>query len=259
MRLSIIYLISSIADPSSLWRLPVDGSLHGVLSDRHLLLNLWIILALAGLAHLLLFAGLLFTRDRRAANGSTARTIRLEYLPLAAFTLLFGWLTLRAERLWALSRYTGAEPTALQVEVVGMQFAWYFRYPGQDAAFGRVEPALLDPGAGNPLGLDPADTHGKDDIVSSELVLPAGREVDLRLRALDVIHGFAVPEMRVKQNAVPGQTIHLHFTPSQPGTYAILCTQLCGLGHYRMNANLRVLPEPAFEIWLQAREHRGAA
>ena len=240
-----------------IWRLPIDGSLHGVLADRHLLLNLWIILALAGLAHLLLFAGLFFRRDRRPGAESTSRTVRLEYLPLAAFTLLFGWLTLRAERLWALSRYTGAEPTALQVEVTGMQFAWYFRYPGKDATFGRVEPSLLDPGAGNPLGLDPADTHGKDDIVSSELVLPAGREVDIRLRALDVIHGFAVPEMRVKQNAVPGQTVHLHFTPTEPGTYAILCTQLCGLGHYRMNANLRVLPAAEVESWLHLRESRG--
>ena len=173
--------------------------------------------------------------------------------------MLFGWLTLRAERLWAVSRYTGAEPTALQVEVTGQQFVWYFRYPGSDQTFGRVEPALLDAGAGNPLGIDPEDPHGKDDLVTSELVLPVGREVDVRLRALDVIHGFAIPEMRVKQNAVPGQTLHLHFTPSRPGTYAILCTQLCGLGHYRMNANLRVLPSNDFEEWLRAREHRGTS
>ncbi len=257
MHRSLDLLLSALFNARDIWRLPVDGSLHGALLDRHLLLNLWIILGLAALAHLLLLAGVLFARDRRAGTESISRTVRLEYLPLAFFTLLFSWLTLRAERLWALSRYTGAEPTALQVEVTGMQFAWYFRYPGQDATFGRVEPALLDPGAGNPLGIDPADSHGKDDLVSSELVLPAGREVDLRLRALDVIHGFAVPEMRVKQNAVPGQTIHLHFTPTRPGTYAILCTQLCGLGHYRMNANLRVLSASDFEHWLHVRESRG--
>lgn len=249
--------VSGLISSSSPWSLPANASLHGVLADRHLLLNLWIILALATLAHVLLIAGLMFTRDARAGQENAARTLRLEYLPLAAFSLLFGWLALRAERLWAESRYTGAEPTALQVEVTGMQFAWYFRYPGADATFGRVEPTLVDPGAGNPLGLDPSDVHGKDDLVTSELVLPAGREVDVRLRALDVIHGFAVPEMRVKQNAVPGQTLHLHFTPTQPGTYAILCTQLCGLGHYRMNANLRVLPVAEFERWLSKRERRG--
>ncbi len=134
-----------------------------------------------------------------------------------------------------------------------MQFAWYFRYPGVDATFGATEPPLVSAAEGNPLGVDPADPHGHDDLVSSELVLSAGREVDLRLRAQDVIHGFAVPELRLKQNAVPGQTIHIHFTPTSPGTYAILCTQLCGSGHYRMNANLRVLQPDEFARWLAVR------
>ena len=151
-------------------------------------------------------------------------------------------------------RYTGASPAALQVEAVGVQFAWYFRYPGLDRAFGRTLPTLIAPGEGNPLGLDPADPHAADDFVSSTLVLPANREVDLRLHAQDVIHGFAVPELRLKQNAVPGQSLHIHFTPTTPGTYAIVCTQLCGSGHYRMAANLRVLDAPEYDRWLSARE-----
>ncbi len=60
--------------------------------------------------------------------------------------------------------------------------------------------------------------------------------------------------MRIKQNAVPGQTAHIHFTPETPGDYAILCTQVCGLGHYRMLATLRVLPAAAFDNWLHAQE-----
>jgi len=86
--------------------------------------------------------------------------------------------------------------------------------------------------------------------------LPVGREVDLRLSAQDVIHGFSIPELRLKQNAVPGETIHVHFTPTRPGTYAILCTQLCGLGHYRMNATLRVVSAEEFAGWIAARERR---
>jgi cytochrome c oxidase subunit 2 len=140
------------------------------------------------------------------------------------------------------------------VQVVGEQFAWYFRYPGTDYTFGITRPQLVDAGAGNPLGIDPADGHGADDIVTSELVLPANRQVDLRINSLDVIHGFSVPEMRLKQNAVPGMTIHIHFTPKVPGTYAILCTQVCGMGHYRMNANLRVLPPDEFAAWLAAKQ-----
>jgi cytochrome c oxidase subunit 2 len=60
--------------------------------------------------------------------------------------------------------------------------------------------------------------------------------------------------MRLKQNAIPGSTQHIHFTPTRPGDYAILCTQVCGLGHYRMQAMLRVLPAAQFDQWLHQLE-----
>jgi cytochrome c oxidase subunit 2 len=235
------------------WFLPAEASAHGHALDHHLLLNLWIALGLLALAHIILFLGLILRRRSEATSLK-----RIEYLPLAALAILFGFLTVKAERLWAATRYTGASLTALQIEVTGVQFAWYIRYPGPDATFGIVRPQLVAPGEGNPLGLDPTDPHSADDIISSELVLPANREIDLRLNAQDVIHGFSIPELRLKQNAVPGQTIHIHFTPTTPGTYAILCTQLCGLGHYRMNATLRILPPDQFTAWL-AEHHKESA
>lgn len=238
-----------------MWHLPADGSAHGPALDRHLLLNLWVGLALLALMHILLIAGLLFRR--RAPRP--IHQLTLEYLPLLALTALFAWLGLRAQQLWAAQRYTGAQPAAMQVEVTGMQFVWYFRYPGRDRAFGHTSLALVDPGAGNPLGVDPRDRYGADDLVGSQLVLPAGREVDLTLRAQDVIHGFAIPEMRLKQNALPGTETHVHFTPETPGDYAILCTQVCGLGHYRMHAVLRVLPAAQFGQWMFHREVAQAA
>ncbi|HEU5339873.1 cytochrome C oxidase subunit II [Edaphobacter sp.] len=229
--------------------LPADASAHGPALDRQLLLSLWIILALFALAHIILIVGL------AARRHSVQRSVwQIEYLPLLALAILFAVMTVRAERLWAATRYTGASLTALQVEVTGVQFAWYFRYPGTDATFGRTLPQLVAPGEGNPLGIDPADRHSADDIVSSQLVLPIGREVDLAIRSQDVIHGFSVPEMRLKQNAVPGETIHIHFTPTAKGTYAILCTQVCGMGHYRMNANLHVVTPLEFDQWLAQRE-----
>jgi cytochrome c oxidase subunit II len=234
----------------SSWHLPADASAHGAALDRHLLLNLNIALALFVLANLLIVAGLVF---RRRATRPIHK-LTLEYLPLAALSVLFLWLGLRAQQLWATERYTGADPAALQVEAVGMQFLWYFRYPGHDRAFGHTHLDLADAAAGNPLGIDPHDAYGGDDLVRGQLVLPAGREVDLNLRSHDVIHGFAVPELRLKQNAVPGQDTHIHFTATQPGTYAILCTQVCGLGHFRMQAVLRVLPAAEFNRWLASQE-----
>jgi len=236
----------------SFWRLPVDASLHGPAVDQHLRLNLWIALVLLGLAHLLLIASLLkWRRKQRLASQLVA-----EYLPLTAITLLFIFLGVRAEHLWAAQRYTGADLSAMQVEVTGVQFAWYFRYPGADGHFGLTDLSLADAASANPFGLDPRDPYASDDIVSSQLVLPAGREVDLALRSTDVIHGFAIPALRLKQNALPGETAHIHFTPTTPGDYAILCTQVCGSGHYRMNATLRVLPLDQFNAWLA--EHESA-
>ena len=245
MTLSLITSVWTQATTGNPSFLPADASAHGPALDHHLFLNLWIALALLAIAHLILLLGLILRRRTEATN-----LIRIEYIPLAALAILFATLTIRAERLWAATRYTGASLTAMQVEATGVQFAWYFRYPGPDATFGITRPKLVAPGEGNPLGLDPADLHSSDDIITSELVLPTNREVDLRLNAQDVIHGFSIPELRLKQNAIPGQTIHIHFTPTTPGTYAILCTQLCGLGHYRMNATLRIVSPAEFATWL---------
>ena len=118
--------------------MPPNASAHGAALDAHLLLNIWIALALFALAHVILFAGLALK-----CRAETRRQALVEYLPLAAITVLFAVLTLRAERLWAATRYVGPDPSALQVEATGMQFAWYFRYPGADAAFGRTASASL--------------------------------------------------------------------------------------------------------------------
>ena len=227
------------------WFMPPNAAAHGNLLDAAMRLNLWIFAALLVLAQGLLVAGLLFHRGMQPVH----RRWHAELLPLGALTLLFFALAIHSERLWAEQRYAGANPAALQVEAVGMQFAWYFRYPGADGAFGNTRPDLIDAGSGNPVGVDPADSRGADDFIRSQLVLPLGREIDIRLRALDVIHGFAIPALRVKQNAIPGQVFHLHFTPTVPGDYSLLCTQVCGLGHARMQAVVRVLPPAEFLAW----------
>ena len=133
---------------SSFWHLPVDAARHGPAFDAHLLLNLWVALALLVLAHLILLAGMVVRRH----SPRSGRTMLLEYLPLAALTLIFAWLGVRAQQLWAAQRFVGPDPEAMQVEVTGVQFVWYFRYPGLDATFGTTRLALASPGEGNPLG-----------------------------------------------------------------------------------------------------------
>ena len=229
--------------------MPADGALHGPIVDRLMFWNLVALCAAALAAHVWLAFAML---RRRSAAGTASAGIR--WALVGAFCVMYAWMALTAQRLWAENRFAGPSLTAMQVEVVGEQFQWYFRYPGADAVFGVVRPELVNAAAGNPLGIDPRDAHGADDVVSSTLVLPAGREVDLQLRSLDVIHGFFMPGMRLKQNTVPGLVLHVHFTPVVTGTYPILCSQVCGLGHERMQARLLVVPPAEFEAWMAGRE-----
>jgi cytochrome c oxidase subunit II len=239
------------------WWMPPDGALHGLAVDRMMQWNLIVLGVLFLAAHLFILA--VFIRPKQQNPIPSSPSIwKWELLPLLGISLLYAWMALTAHHLWAKMGYQGPAPEALQVEVTGMQFQWYFRYPGSDAAFGIVRPELVNPPAGNPLGLDRTDSHGADDIVSSILTLPVGQEVDLRLRSLDVIHGFFIPGMRLKQDAIPGMEMHVHFTPSVIGDYPILCSQVCGLGHARMQTHLHVVSAEEFQQWLHAHTPQGS-
>ena len=170
--------------------------------------------------------------------------------------ILFIGLNLVGSPIWAAERFHPPDPGALKLEVTGLQFAWYFRYPGADGKYGRTRPELEDASLGglSALGVDANDPAAKDDVVSGVMVLPVNREVDLTLRAQDVIHSFFVPAMRFKQDAVPGLMIHMHITPQQTGEYEIACAELCGLGHYKMHGMMRVVSNQEYEKWLAERE-----
>ena len=155
-----------------------------------------------------------------------------------------------------------AEEDALVVRVVGEQFAWNVHYAGPDGVFGPTSIDKIDVQT-NPLGLDRSDPTGQDDVVLvNQLHLPVGKPAIIHLSAKDVIHSFNVPEMRVKQDAIPGLSTPLWFVPTVTTaamreklgnpkfTYEIACAQLCGLGHYRMRGFVTV-DEPAdFQQWM---------
>jgi len=142
-----------------------------------------------------------------------------------------------------------AATNAVVVRVVAQQFAWNVHYPGADGQFGDVSVALVSPD--NPIGLDRRSAAGKDDIVlPNELHLPVNRPVVLQLSSKDVIHSFGVPAMRVKQDVIPGLLTPVWFTPTVIGRYDIQCSQLCGLGHYRMRGVIFVESQADFDKFL---------
>ena len=128
----------------------------------------------------------------------------------------------------ALAENGDLKSNRLQVDVTARQFAWSFKYP----QYGNFE--------------------------TTELRLEEGRQVELNLRALDVIHSFWVPEFRQKQDAVPGITTHLPITPTKVGTDTLICTELCGLGHALMRAKVIVMRHAAFQAWARSQQQKGA-
>ena len=130
-------------------------------------------------------------------------------------------------------------PDASQALVVGIasnQFEWEPTYPGADGELCTAD-----------------DAHPPRNI----LHFPTGRPVIVRIKSEDVIHSFFVPELRIKQDAVPGRQIEFWFEPTLPGQYELACAELCGLGHYRMRAEITVESQVDFDAWLA--EQTGAA
>lgn len=146
--------------------------------------------------------------------------------------------------------YGPAPADALVIDVMAQQFEWITRYPGPDGKFGRTGPGFIDNTA-NPAGLDQNDPAAADDIVlRKQLHVPTGRPIYLRLRARDVLHGFSVPALRVKQDLVPGMVLGTQFIATRPGRYEIACSQVCGMGHYRMAGSVFVDSPEEYAAWL---------
>lgn len=144
------------------------------------------------------------------------------------------------------------DKSAIQVRAIGQQFNWNFHLPGPDGVFGRLEADLIS--NSNPIGLDPSDPNAKDDlVVLGELHVPVDRNVIVDVSSKDVIHNFGMPNLRIAQDAIPGQTIPMWFKPIKTGSYDIVCGQLCGLGHYAMKGTLVVDTPADYQAWLKER------
>ncbi len=252
----LITLFSTYYFAVDKWAMLPLASAHGVAMDSWFHTT-YIVVGVVFLAAQVALGWVVWkSRDRGAATTVTYShgNTRLEVLWTVLTAVIFVGLNLAGSRIWAESRFQGASPTALKVEVTGLQFAWYFRYPGPDGKFARTKPDLIDASVGNAVGIDDTDPAAKDDLVSGTLVLPVNREAELILRSQDVIHSLFIPSMRFKQDAVPGLMIHMHFTPTKTGEYEIACAELCGLGHYKMHGMLKVVSQQEYDSWLAQRE-----
>ncbi|MCS6959160.1 MAG: cytochrome c oxidase subunit II [Pseudanabaenaceae cyanobacterium SKYGB_i_bin29] len=190
---------------------------------------------------LLVFAILVFQRrpgDEEDGPG-IGENLRLEILWTAIPIVTVLWLSIYSTLVY--NRMVGKEPLTIahhhahphttyvamtegeegvtEVDVTAMQFAWIFTYPGTE-------------------------------VTSGELHVPLGKKVRLNMQAMDVIHAFWVPELRLKQDAIPGMTTHLEFTPTRLGTFNIVCTELCGAYHGGMRAEMVVDTPADYQKWL---------
>jgi cytochrome c oxidase subunit 2 len=233
--------------------IPVEASAHAAQIDQMTILVHWLMLVLfVGWGAFFIFTLIRFRAGANPkANYEGVKSHMASYIEWAIAGIELVLIVAFAIPAWA-ARVDAfpQQSQATVVRVVPEQFAWNIHYPGADGQFGRVDPKLM--GADNPLGLDRTDPAAKDDITTiNQLVLPVNKPVIVYLTSKDVIHSFSLIQMRVKQDAIPGESIPVWFTPIMTGDWEINCSQLCGLGHFRMRGAYSIKSQQDFDAWMK--------
>ncbi len=233
--------------------MPPNASEHGYQIDHIIEFSHWFMGALfVGWSAFFIYVLLRFRKSRNPVADhegvKSGISTHLEFaVVLIEAVLLIGF----AIPLWA-KRVNSfpADKDAIIVHAVGQQFNWTFHLPGPDGVFGKRSVSLVSPS--NQLGRDPSDPAGKDDIeAGGTLHVPKDRPVIIELSSKDVIHNFALPHMRIAQDAIPGQLVPMWFKPIKTGEFEVVCGQLCGLGHYSMKGQVVVDEPAAYQDWLK--------
>jgi cytochrome c oxidase subunit 2 len=229
--------------------LPEDVSAHGHRIDSLLELSHQFDIALTvlmlGVLAVLLWR---FRGPRKvAADGGTKRTRTVVMVAaLTIFGVVDGTLFARSlgyldDVLWNFD-VPAKHPDTVRVEVNARQWSWEVRYAGQDGRF-----------------------NTPDDVLTwSDMRVPVGVPVWVQLASADVVHGFSLPNFRLKLDAVPGRVNQTWFQAAREGTWEIACYEHCGTSHYKMRGTLTVMSPEAYTAWLReasrqaARAHDGA-
>ena len=198
--------------------MPLQASIEAITIDALIGWHLTMIAFLFSLVVVfMLYAIVIFRKrdgddsDGEHFEGNTMLEIVWTVAPLI-FVVVFSFYGINV-----LADVTRAEENEFQVTAVGLQWSWRFEYP--------------------------------NGVVSPELVLPVDQRVNVTLHSTDVLHSFWIPEMRVKQDLVPGYDNHLRFTPITVGEFKVRCAELCGRSHYSMESPVRVVSQEEYDQW----------
>ena len=198
--------------------MPVQASIEAITIDGLIGWHITLIAFLFSLIVVFMLYAIVIFRKRDGDEtegehfeGNTILEIVWTVAPLI-FVVVFAFYGVNA-----LAQVTQSESNEFEVTAVGLQWSWRFEYP--------------------------------NGIISPELVLPVDQRIHATLQAQDVLHSFWIPEMRVKQDLVPGYDTSIRFTPIVVGEYKLRCAELCGLSHYNMLAPVRVLSTEEYQQW----------
>lgn len=220
--------------------IPPVGSEHGEMVDHMLELVHWIMLVLfVGWSIYLTYTLIRYYRKRNpradytGVRGHASNHLEMGVI-ITEVILLLGF----AFPLWATQVDRFPDPD-VRVNAWAQQFSWNFHYAGPDNKFGATNRFLIT--AENSIGLDVTDPNSLDDFITTDLVLPKGKKVEIAVTSKDVIHNLALVGMRTATDADPGKVNRMWFIPITSGDSEIICGQLCGPGHGNMKAMLKVM------------------
>jgi cytochrome c oxidase subunit 2 len=243
--------------------LPVSASEHGVAIDKLMNIN-WLVLFITFLiTQILLFFFAFkykFNKNRRAFYFHDNN--KLEAIWTVIPTIVLASLIVTGLQEWNDITNKSDKMEGLKIQVYAKQFDFTARYAGEDKNLAKANFRLISDA--NPLGVDSLDKFAADDIISKELVMPKGAEIELVINSRDVIHSVYLPHFRVQMNAVPGMTTRFSFKPTMTTAemqketknpkfeYVMLCNKVCGVAHYNMKMPVRVVEMAEYQDWLKS-------
>jgi len=242
------------------WWLPPDVSVHGPRIDSIITwMHVFMAVLFVGWSAFLVYTLIRFrARPGHVADYHGMRSQGSTYVEAGVAVVEVFFLVGLSIPVWADIKASPPLPgqADVVVRVIAEQYAWNIHYPGPDGKFGKTDVTLV--GADNPLGLVPGDEAAKDDVATiNQFHFPVGKKILVYLTSKDVIHSFNLPVMRVKQDAIPGQTVPVWFEATATGQFEIACAQLCGLGHYRMKGFFSIDTPEQYEAWLEEQSKAG--